>query len=162
MMAKGTKGSKQRPDTLMQDRTSPTRRSLLATHGRTIHLGQKQTSRPAWTLSALPPKADIERHDWHVRLVPKADSCSAKRYVRFGPKPSMSWLLAENAPCVSQCFFPQPLLSPLRSYATARCSARSSAASSPRATSETSSSSNWPNRDDGLSYSKVEPPFSFS
>jgi len=24
-------------------------------------------------MSALPPKADIERHDWHVRLVPKAD-----------------------------------------------------------------------------------------
>src|SRR5262249_47933330 len=26
-----------------------------------------------WLMSALPPKADIERHDWHVRLVPKAD-----------------------------------------------------------------------------------------
>jgi hypothetical protein len=24
-------------------------------------------------MSALPPKADIERHDWHVRFVPKAD-----------------------------------------------------------------------------------------
>src|SRR5262245_27735083 len=23
-------------------------------------------------MSALPPKADIERHDWHVRFVPKA------------------------------------------------------------------------------------------
>src|SRR5262249_34216132 len=32
-------------------------------------LGHKQTSRPAWTLSALPPKADIERHNW--RFVPK-------------------------------------------------------------------------------------------
>src|SRR5215471_18081765 len=79
MMARDTKGSKQRPDTLMQDRTSPTRRSLLATHGRTIHLGQKQTSRPAWTLSALPPKADIERHGWHVRFVPKADSCTTAK-----------------------------------------------------------------------------------
>jgi hypothetical protein len=29
--------------------------------------------RSAWTLSALPPKADIERQDWHVCFVPKAD-----------------------------------------------------------------------------------------
>ena len=33
-------------------------------------LGHRQTKRPAWT---LPPKADIERHDEHVRLVPKGD-----------------------------------------------------------------------------------------
>jgi hypothetical protein len=46
MMARGTKGSKQRPDTLMQGRTSPTRRSLLATHGRTIHLGHLRPTRP--------------------------------------------------------------------------------------------------------------------
>src|SRR5262249_10101139 len=32
---------------------------------------------PRGGLSALPPKADIERHDWHVRFVPKADICSA-------------------------------------------------------------------------------------
>jgi hypothetical protein len=31
----------QRPDTLMQDRSPPTRRNLLATHGRTIHLGHQ-------------------------------------------------------------------------------------------------------------------------
>src|SRR5262249_2315695 len=30
-------------------------------------------------MSALPPKADIERHDWHVRFVPKADSCTAAK-----------------------------------------------------------------------------------
>ena len=36
-------------------------------------LGHKQTSHPAWTLSALPPKADFERHEWHVRFVPEAD-----------------------------------------------------------------------------------------
>src|SRR6516165_2617289 len=24
-----------------------------------------------------PPKADVERHDWHVRFVPKPDSCTA-------------------------------------------------------------------------------------
>jgi len=28
-------------------------------------------------MSALPPKADVDRHDGHVRLVPIADSCSA-------------------------------------------------------------------------------------
>jgi len=27
-------------------------------------------------MCALPPKADIERHDWHVCLVPSADSCT--------------------------------------------------------------------------------------
>jgi len=32
-------------------------------------LGQKQTSRPAWTMSVLPPKADIERA--LIRLVPQ-------------------------------------------------------------------------------------------
>src|SRR5262249_18758 len=36
--------------------------------------GQKQTSRHhSDTMSALPPKADIERRDGHVRFVPKAD-----------------------------------------------------------------------------------------
>ena len=28
-------------------------------------------------MSALPPKADKERTCWHVRFVPKADSCTA-------------------------------------------------------------------------------------
>ena len=28
-------------------------------------------------MSALPPKADIERYVWHVRFVPKADKCAA-------------------------------------------------------------------------------------
>ena len=37
MMARSTKRSNQRPDTLMQDRLPPTRRNSLATHGRTIH-----------------------------------------------------------------------------------------------------------------------------
>jgi hypothetical protein len=26
-----------------------------------------------WSMSALPPRADIAESDWHVRLVPKAD-----------------------------------------------------------------------------------------
>jgi hypothetical protein len=36
-------------------------------------LGQKQTFAPQKVMSALPPKADISRHDRHVRFVPKAD-----------------------------------------------------------------------------------------
>jgi hypothetical protein len=30
-------------------------------------------------MSALPPKADITEGDWHVRFVPKADSCGAAK-----------------------------------------------------------------------------------
>src|SRR5215831_18885080 len=95
-MARSTKRSNQRPDTLMQDRISPnskksscnalpdhtyppTRRSPLATHGRTIHLGQEQTSPVYLAMSALPPKADIERHDWHVRFVPCVDGSGLAR-----------------------------------------------------------------------------------
>src|SRR6266566_8991587 len=40
MVARSTTRSNQRPDTLMQDRSPPTRQKPLATHGRTIHLGQ--------------------------------------------------------------------------------------------------------------------------
>src|SRR5262249_3137752 len=40
-------------------------------------LGQKQTSGKGRQMSALPPKADIAECDWHVRFVPKADSCIA-------------------------------------------------------------------------------------
>jgi len=45
-------------------------------------LGQKQTSRPAWTLSALPLKADKAQSCWHVRFVPKADIA---RIITSGP-----------------------------------------------------------------------------
>jgi hypothetical protein len=37
----------------------------------------------ATLVSALPPKADIERHDRHVRFVPKADICSAANCTLF-------------------------------------------------------------------------------
>src|SRR5262249_52755962 len=37
-------------------------------------LGQKQTSRPAWTLSALPPKADKWQTSRYVRFVELADA----------------------------------------------------------------------------------------
>src|SRR5262249_25540510 len=40
-------------------------------------LGQKQTSELVQSMSALPPKADIETRSRDVRFVPKADSCSA-------------------------------------------------------------------------------------
>ena len=45
-------------------------------------LGQEQTSLRHLAMSALPPKADIERHDQHVRFVPKADLriCSKSAY----------------------------------------------------------------------------------
>src|SRR5262249_22889167 len=36
--------SNQRSDTLMQDRSSPSRQNLLATHGRTIHVGHQRRS----------------------------------------------------------------------------------------------------------------------
>jgi hypothetical protein len=36
-------------------------------------LGQKQTWAHDWIMSALPPKADMDRHARDVRFVPKAD-----------------------------------------------------------------------------------------
>jgi hypothetical protein len=39
----------------------------------TSALGQKQTFGPFTAMSALPPKADIDERDRHVRFVPKAD-----------------------------------------------------------------------------------------
>src|SRR5262249_48904037 len=61
-----------------------------------VRLGHKQTKRYYGAMSTLPPKADIERHDRHVRLVPKADiariiTCGAvtivKRRDRTRPLP---------------------------------------------------------------------------
>ena len=42
-------------------------------------MGQERTSPVHLAMSALPPKADIDRRDRHVRFVPKADSCTAAR-----------------------------------------------------------------------------------
>jgi hypothetical protein len=61
MMARSTR-SKQRPDTLMQDRYLPDRRKPLATRGRTIH----------WVT-----KADIKGHRW-CRFIAAVD------YIRHG------------------------------------------------------------------------------
>ena len=57
----------------MQDRSPPTRQNLLATHGRTIHLGQKRTWRLIYRMSALPPKADIVQHGANVCSVRLSD-----------------------------------------------------------------------------------------
>jgi hypothetical protein len=46
-------------------------------------LGQKQTLRPEISMSALPPKADIEWHSPDVRFGPQADSCTAANIVLF-------------------------------------------------------------------------------
>ena len=35
-------------------------------------MGQKQTSESDQIMSALPPKADVEKYRWHVRFVPIA------------------------------------------------------------------------------------------
>jgi hypothetical protein len=53
-------------------------------------LGQKQFA-PQKVMSALPPKADIERVLAHVRFGPKADMCSAEAHVCF-------WVNSGRAP----------------------------------------------------------------
>jgi hypothetical protein len=55
MMARST-ASNQRPDTLMQDRLPPALRNLLATHGRTIHLGSN---------------SEVRARNWAVRFTLK-------------------------------------------------------------------------------------------
>jgi hypothetical protein len=41
---------------------------------------------PDGPMSALPPKADIDERDCHVRFVPKADIASINRDVRYSPE----------------------------------------------------------------------------
>ena len=64
MMARSTR-SKQRPDTLMQDRYLPDRQKPLATRGRTIHQGQTRTS-SLGAARPLPPSADMVREGQSV------------------------------------------------------------------------------------------------
>src|SRR6266536_850105 len=59
MMARSTTRSNQRPDTLMQDRTSARSAKPLATHGRTIHWVTTGKVLIQHKISALPPKADV-------------------------------------------------------------------------------------------------------
>ena len=44
-------------------------------------MGHKRTFSKVCAMSALPPEADIDRHDWNVRFVPKADivRCGERR-----------------------------------------------------------------------------------
>src|SRR5215831_10633306 len=49
---------------------SRSRRCIAAKGPLMSALGQERTSPVHLAMSALPPKADIERHDWHVRFVP--------------------------------------------------------------------------------------------
>jgi len=62
----------QRPDWVCftPKRTSVTAAAMSA-------LGQKRKSRPNCGMSALAPRADIERPPRHVRFVPYSDSCTA-------------------------------------------------------------------------------------
>ena len=46
-------------------------------------LGQKQTLSGVRSMSALPPKADIDQDGCNVRFVPKADICSATNLLRY-------------------------------------------------------------------------------
>src|SRR5262245_42931777 len=59
-------------------------RSVISLHGSNPEplmsaLGQKRTFECAGAMSALPPKADIRRHDWHVRFVPLTDIGTPRR-----------------------------------------------------------------------------------
>src|ERR1700688_1433371 len=67
----------QGPDTDAQDQPPPFFHIRLATHGRSIQLGQTRKSGDAITTSALPPTADIPESGCDVRKVPGTDSCAA-------------------------------------------------------------------------------------
>jgi hypothetical protein len=67
------KRSMQGPDTDAQDQPPPFFHIRLATHGRSIQLGQNRSWSFAIPMSASPPGTDISGPKGHVRLVPKAD-----------------------------------------------------------------------------------------
>jgi hypothetical protein len=48
-----------------------------------VSFGSKADIRIETAMSALPPKADIVGCDWDVRFVPKADSCTAAKWILF-------------------------------------------------------------------------------
>src|SRR6266404_7207861 len=72
MMARSPTSSNQRPDTLMQDRSPPTRRKPLATHGRTIHSGQTAKRPAGEQTSGKHPEPDPRWPRWFVAYVPIA------------------------------------------------------------------------------------------
>src|SRR4029077_3483522 len=73
MMARSPTSSNQSPDTLMQDRSPPTRRKPLATHGRTIHSGQTATWPVGGPMSVKEPEPDPRSPNWLAAYVPSAD-----------------------------------------------------------------------------------------
>src|SRR5215831_5613084 len=61
MMARSINRSNQRPDILMQDRKAARSMKPLATHGRTIQVGQERRFRDVRSESGLPPTAERSR-----------------------------------------------------------------------------------------------------
>src|SRR6266568_8840718 len=57
----------------MQDRSPPTRRNLLATHGRTIHMGQFLLKTDVRLVSAYRPITDVRRSAANSRNGPEGD-----------------------------------------------------------------------------------------
>jgi len=64
-------------------------------------MGQKQTSRRPWAMSAIAPIADIARRPWYVRFAPKADidrDSQAMFFVIFSTVPSLARQLVACVP----------------------------------------------------------------
>jgi hypothetical protein len=53
-------------------------------------VGHKRTMGCARDMSALPPKADIDGHDWDVRFVPKADIPFSARCASLHGEPEVT------------------------------------------------------------------------
>ena len=70
-------------------------------------LAQKQTCRPVCVMSALPPIADIYCLLSNVRLVPKADICSAKEMFALVPIATCAVQLGISALGQKRKFAPQ-------------------------------------------------------
>src|SRR5260221_7526702 len=83
MMARSTKGSNQRPDTLMQDRTSANSKKS-SCNARPDHTCGSNSVMPVeCCTTALPPKADVHLRSCYVAFVPISDICSAANCTLF-------------------------------------------------------------------------------
>jgi hypothetical protein len=80
MMARSTKRSNQRPNTLMQDRLPPNRRRPLATHGRTIHRVKSRSRIMILSCPVLPQERTNERT---AQSVEKCRFCCRSRRIRL-------------------------------------------------------------------------------
>jgi hypothetical protein len=84
MMARSQR-SKQKPDKLMQDRLPPTRRSSLATHGRTIHLGQYLPNSDASAMSAIASTPEVSANvDRAFNSPPRAKLSNSEEHDQLG------------------------------------------------------------------------------